>query len=217
MQMPQIRAVLFDFGLVLSGPPDPLAHRRMQAILNATDAELEVPYWRHRHDYDLGVLSGVEFWRVVSEELGHPPSDDEITELLRTDVDLWTQPNQPMIDWAITLQRAGVATGILSNIGDAMETGILERCSWLAGFPHHTFSHRLRIAKPDERIYHHAVAGIGNAAEATLFIDDRIENVEAARRVGLHAIQYSRHDTFLRELQHANVIGLPMPSSLIAK
>ncbi len=80
---------------------------------------------------------------------------------------------------------------------------ILERFSWLAGFPHHTFSHRLRIAKPDERIYHHAVEGIGHPAEATLFIDDRIENVEAARSVGLHAIQYSSHDSFLRELQDA--------------
>jgi putative hydrolase of the HAD superfamily len=215
--MPLIRAVLFDFGLVLSGPPDPVAHRRMETILNTTHAELEVPYWRHRHDYDLGVLSGVKFWRTIGDELRHPPSDEELAQLLQSDVDLWTQPNQPMIDWAITLQRAGIATGILSNIGDAMETGILERCSWLTGFPHYTFSHRLRIAKPDERIYHHAVAGIGHSAEATLFIDDRVENVEAARRVGLHAIQYSRHSSFLRELQDANLMGLPMPTSAIAQ
>ncbi|HEX5284612.1 MAG TPA: HAD family phosphatase [Bryocella sp.] len=215
--MPLIRAVLFDFGLVLSGPPDPVAHRRLETILHTTHAELEVPYWRHRHDYDLGVLSGVEFWRTVGNELRHPPGDDELAQLLEADVDLWTQPNQPMIDWAITLQDAGTSTGILSNIGDAMETGIIQRFSWLAGFRHHTFSHRLRIAKPDQRIYDHAINGIGHPAEATLFIDDRIENVEAARAAGLHAIQYSSHENFLRQLQEANVIGLPMPISLIAK
>lgn len=217
MQMPPIRAVLFDYGLVLSGPPDPLAHRRMETILNATHAELDVPYWRYRHDYDLGVLSGVEFWRIVGAELGHPPSDNELTQLLAADVDLWTQPNQPMIDWAIALQRVGIPTGILSNIGDAMETGIVERFSWLSGFQHHTFSHRLRIAKPNERIYHHAINGIGHPAKATLFIDDRIENVEAARSLGLHAIQYSNHDSFIRAFQDADIAGLPLPGSLITR
>lgn len=217
MQMPSIRAVLFDFGLVLSGPPDPLAHRRMETILNTTHAALEVPYWRYRHDYDLGVLSGVEFWRAVGADLGHPPREDELAQLLQADVDLWTQPNQPMIDWAMALQRVGISTGILSNMGDAMESGIIERFSWLAGFPHHTFSHRLRIAKPDERIYHHAINGVGQPAEATLFVDDRIENIEAARKVGLNAIQYSVHDSFVLAIQDANLTGIPLPSSLITR
>lgn len=215
--MPEIRAVLFDYGLVLSGPPDPLAHLRMEKILNATYAELEVPYWRYRHDYDLGELSGVEFWRKVSADLGHELTNHELTHLLQADIDLWTQPNQPMIDWAIALQGAGIPTGILSNLGDAMEDGILGRLSWLAGFHHQTFSHRLRMAKPDERIYRHAIAGIGQPAEGTLFIDDRIENVDAARSVGLHAIQYSSHGGFLRALQDANVTGLPLPTSLITQ
>ncbi len=217
MQMPEIRAVLFDFGLVLSGPPDPVAHGRMETILNTTHAELEVAYWRHRHDYDLGILSGVQFWRAVGRELGHPPNDGELAQLLQADVDLWTQPNQPMIDWAMALQRSGITTGILSNMGDAMETGIVERCSWLTGFPHHTFSHRLRIAKPDQRIYHHAIGGIGHPAEATLFIDDRIENIEAARSLGLNAIQYNSHGSFLPALQDMNVTGLPLPAPLVTQ
>ena len=213
--MPQIRAVLFDFGQVLSGPPDPLAWRRMQMILNTTDAALHNSYWRHRHDYDLGVLNGVDFWRTVGDELGHPLTEAELAQLLEIDVDLWTQPNQPMIDWTISLQSAGVPTGILSNMGDAMETGIFDRCSWLSGFPHHTFSHRLKIAKPDERIYHHAIKGIDQAPDATLFLDDRIENVEAARSVGLNAIHYTTDEALLRSLQKFNLADLPMPACAI--
>jgi len=210
--MPQIRAVLFDFGLVLCGPPDPLAWRRLLLILDTTDSALHESYWRHRHDYDLGVLSGVGFWQTVGADLGHPPSSSELAQLLEADADLWTKPNQSMIDWAIALQSAGVPTGILSNMGDAMEAGIFERCSWLAGFRHHTFSHRLRIAKPDERIYHHAINGIGHPAEATLFLDDRIENIEAARSVGLHAIQYTCDETLMRSLQEVDLTGLPLPA-----
>jgi|SRR6185437_3069103 len=118
-----------------------------------------------------------------------------------------------MIDWATALQSAGVTTGILSNMGDAMEAGIRARFAWLAAFRHATYSHSLGIVKPDERIYVHAIAGIGEPAETTLFIDDRIENVEAARAVGLHALQYTTHEDFLRELQTENFTGLPLPAA----
>ena len=212
--MPPIRAVLFDFGQVLSGPPDPLARRRMETILNTTPSDLQTAYWRHRDDYDLGVLNGTSFWQTVGAELAHPPTGEELAQLLQADVDLWTHPNQPMIDWAAALQRARISTGILSNMGDTMEAGIHTRFPWIDRFSHRTFSHRLGIAKPDERIYRHAIAGVGEPAEVTLFIDDRIENIEAARTVGLHAIHYTTHDEFLRAFRDANFTGLPLPAAV---
>jgi putative hydrolase of the HAD superfamily len=213
--MPLIRAVLFDYGLVLSAPPDPHAWCRMHAILNAQDPSFHDAYWHHRHNYDLGVLSGDRYWRTVGNDLHRDPSTDDLTALLDADVDLWTQPNQPMIAWAGLLQRSNIATGILSNIGDAMEDGIGRRCPWLAQFQHLTFSHRLRIAKPDERIYHHAVAGLGVAPAETLFLDDRLENVEAARAVGLNAIQYATHEDFLRDFTAGQFTGLPLPGKTV--
>lgn len=212
--MPLIRAVLFDFGLVLSGPPDPVAQRRMETILNITDAELRPAYWRHREDYDLGILTGARFWQVVGSELGHSPTDDELAQLLAADVALWTQPNQPIIDWAFALQSAGTLTGILSNMGDAMEDGITARFPWVSNFTERTFSHRLGIAKPDERIYRHAISGLGVPPEQILFLDDRPENVEAARALHMQAIQYSRHEDFLRSFDDGSFTGVPRPSAL---
>lgn len=209
--MPQIQAVLFDYGLVLSGPPDPLAWRRMQAILNVKDPEFHDAYWRHRHNYDLGVLDGRAYWHAVAADLNRSFDAEQLGALIHADVELWTQPNQPMIDWAHALQSAGTRTAILSNIGDAMETGITQRFPWLAQFAHQTFSHRLRIAKPDERIYRHTITALSVAPEEALFIDDRIENVDAARAVGIHAIQYVSHEAFLRELDSCGFSGLALP------
>lgn len=214
--MPQIRAVLFDFGLVLSGPPDPIARQRMEGILGTTHPELRAAYWRHRDDYDLGVLNGVSFWRAVAAELARPLTEDDLAQILQADVELWTQPNQPMIDWAAALQGAGISTGILSNMGDAMETGIVARFPWIAGFAHCTFSHRLGMVKPDGRIYRHAIAAVGEPAGTILFIDDRIENVEAGRAAGLHAIQYCSHEHFLRDFHSARFDGLPLPTVITA-
>jgi putative hydrolase of the HAD superfamily len=212
--MPEIRAVLFDYGLVLSGPPDPLAWGRMQTVLNVADPDFHDAYWRHRHDYDLGVLDAYKYWHTVAADVGRSLTSTELDALLAADVDLWTQPNQPMIDWAQSLQSAGTRTAILSNMPEAVENGILRRFPWMAQFTHHTFSHRLGIAKPDERIYSHAISAVAVAPEEALFIDDRIENIEAARALGIHAIQYVSHDAFLRELESRRFSGLLLPEQL---
>ena len=199
--MRTISAVLFDYGLVLTGPADPAARATMQRVLGVEDALVQAAYWRYRDAYDRGTLSGVEYWHAVARDVGRTLDAKSLPELITADNALWTQPNEPMIDWAARLQRAGMKTGILSNIGDEMEAGVRSRFAWLAEFAHHTFSHRLGIAKPDAAIYLHAIQGLGVVPEEILFIDDRLENIEAARAVGMMAVQYPGHEAFLAEME----------------
>jgi putative hydrolase of the HAD superfamily len=207
-----VHAVLFDYGLVLSGPPDPAAKQRMKTLLAAQDDPFRTAYWRSRHAYDLGDLNSDAYWHTVATDLGRTLTPEQLTSLKSADVDLWTQPNVAMIDWAAELQRAGILTGILSNIGDAMEQGVMARFPWMAAFNHHTFSHRLRIAKPDLEIYHHAAKGLGVPPTQILFIDDRAENIAAAETVGMHAIQYTDHPSFIAAMQQQGLEHLLSPS-----
>ncbi len=207
----KISAVLFDYGLVLTGPPDPAAWERMRSLFGVEEPAFHAAYWQHRPDYDRGTLSGVRFWQAVGTDLGHTPSSSDIAALIEADNDLWTQPNQPMIDWAAHLQANGVRTGILSNLGDEMETGVLARCGWLADFDHHTFSHRLNTIKPDPAIYRHAAGGLEVPLERVLFIDDREDNIAGARAVGMQAIQYTEYPAFLGAMQAAGFGDLLAP------
>ena len=52
-------------------------------------------------------------------------------------------------------------------------------------------SARVGVAKPDRRIYEIAAELAGAAPERCLFVDDRPENVDAARSLGMTAIHYS--------------------------
>lgn len=200
--MLSVKAVLFDYGLVLSGPPDPAAWQRLQLLLDAGEAAFHAAYWQHRDAYDRGSLTAEAYWQQVAQDLDRPLDEPTIQQLIDTDTDVWTQPNQPMIDWAAALQRAGMKTGILSNIGAAMEVGVLARCPWLADFRHYTFSHRLKLAKPDPAIYRHAVEGLNVAPSEILFIDDREENILAAHAAGMQAVRYTTHDAFLRAMKN---------------
>jgi putative hydrolase of the HAD superfamily len=198
--MTPINAVLFDYGLVLSGPPDPSARLKMQQVLNVDEPSLQTAYWKHRDNYDRGILSGVAYWHQVAADLHRTLDAASLAALIHADNALWTQPNQPMIDWAQSLQRAGIKTGILSNIGDEMEAGIRARFPWLAQFTHHTFSHRHGIAKPDPAIYLLAAVGLDTPPPHILFIDDKPENILAAQAAGMVAVQYTGHEAFTAEM-----------------
>ncbi len=199
--MNSIKAVLFDFGQVLSLPADPAVWQQILAISGLSDADLDREYWAHRHAYDRGILTGQTYWQSVAAGSQTSFTSAQIAALIAADTELWSRLNLPMVEWAQRLQRAGIRTGILSNIGDAMADGLIAKFDWISGFDHCTWSHTLKLAKPEAAIYHCAAEGLATAPANILFIDDRQENIEAAQAAGMQAIQYLNHAAFEQEMQ----------------
>ena len=56
--MAPVQAVLFDYGMVLSAPPDPAAWLRMKDVTGLTEDLFHHGYWAHRHAYDRGEAAG---------------------------------------------------------------------------------------------------------------------------------------------------------------
>jgi len=189
-------AVLFDYGKVLSLPADAAAWARIRTLTGLSEETLHRLYWAHRDAYDNGTLSGVAYWETIAREGGFAMDSSLLTSLLAADIDVWGQMNEPMVAWARRLQERGIKTGILSNIGDAMETGLRRRFDWIGNFTHATWSHRHKIIKPAAAIYELAVEGLGCPAASVLFVDDREENVRGAVAAGLQGILYTTHDAF---------------------
>jgi putative hydrolase of the HAD superfamily len=201
-----VQAVLFDYGMVLCAAPDVEQRKRMEELLHADSESFGEAYWRFRDAYDRGALTGTTYWEAVAEALGQRLNIATLEDLIAADTVHWGQPNEAMIAWAAALRKAGVPTGILSNLGDAMEAGLRARLPWLKDFSHTTFSHRLGMAKPDAAIYEHAIEGLDVKAEEILFIDDREENIVAAREAGMVALRYGDHAAFVEALQ---AVGFP--------
>jgi putative hydrolase of the HAD superfamily len=196
-----IRAVLFDYGLVLTGPPDPAAWSRMQQITGLSEPAFSDAYWAPRHDYDRGHHTGREYWQAVGQHAELTLKPSQIDALIGEDTALWTRPNQPMVDWAQRLQAAGTPTGILSNLGDEMMHGVLATFPWINRFQHRVWSHTLKLAKPDPQIYAASARGLHLPAASILFVDDREDNIAGALAAGMQAIRYPDQQSFLREMQ----------------
>ena len=210
-----IRAVIFDYGMVLSNPADPAAHERMIAVSGLSREELDRHYWKNRHNYDLG-MKGRDFWEKVAGDAGTTFTSEQIGNLIESDILMWTSLNEEMLGWVVALQNAGFRTAILSNMVWEILGYMRQEFGWLAHFQHHTWSCELGIGKPDPAIYIHTCEGLDVLPSETLFLDDKPENVAAAEQVGLHAIQFSsieqlRKDLVARGLQQS----LPVPGATL--
>jgi putative hydrolase of the HAD superfamily len=208
----QIEAVLFDYGMVLSGPPNSAAWTQLRTISGLSEEGLHREYWAYRHAYDRGTHTGPDYWHLIAAGNNTTFDSTQIAALLAADTDLWGDLNQPMIEWVQQLQRAGIRTGILSNMPDAMADGLLAKHGhWIEAFDHRTWSYALKLAKPELEIYRHAVEGLATEPAKILFIDDRANNIEAARAVGMQAIQYVSHAQFIEEMYARGFAALLHP------
>ncbi len=74
--------------------------------------------------------------------------------------------------------------------------------SKMSDFVHYAhYSHHLGMRKPDEEIYLHVLNKHDLTAERTLFLDDRLDNVEAARSTGIDAVQVKHPDQIFEILK----------------
>jgi putative hydrolase of the HAD superfamily len=210
-----IRGVIFDYGMVISNPADPAAHERMIAVSGLSQEEFDRHYWQNRHSYDLG-MKGPAYWKKIAKDAGITLTPEQIDLLIESDILMWTSLNEEMLGWVVALQNAGFRTAILSNMVWEILGYMRQEFGWLSHFHHHTWSCELGIGKPDPAIYIHTCEQLDLLPSETLFLDDKAENIAAAEKVGLNAIQFSsieqlRKDLAARGLQH----GLPTPGAQV--
>ena len=98
-------------------------------------------------------------------------------------------------------------------MGDNVLESVEREFDWIHRFDVLVWSYQLRIAKPDPAIYRHTLAKLGIRPEETLFLDDKLVNVEAARALGMQAFQFSTVEQ-LRADMISSGLGqtLPLPS-----
>jgi putative hydrolase of the HAD superfamily len=196
-----LSAVIFDYGLVLSGPAEPAARARLLEISGLAPEVFDTHYWKHRLDYDRGTLNGRTYWQTIADDTGLLLTPDKIVALIEQDVLLWASVNSIMLDWVVRVQGMGMKTGILSNMGEDLLAHMRENFSWLQSFNHLTWSCELDLVKPEAAIYQHTLAKLGVRAEEALFLDDKIENIEGARLVGMHALLFRDSKTLQADLE----------------
>jgi putative hydrolase of the HAD superfamily len=207
-----LRAVIFDYGRVLTGPPDLDAHAALVRITGLSSERFENLYWTDRQAYDEGSLTGLEFWRKLVRDAGLNLNESAIEELNLWDARMWTKADPAMLAWQLALKERGLLTAIVSNMGDAVHQHMERELSWLGRFDVLVWSYQLRMAKPDAAIYRYALERLETLPEETLFIDDRPENVDTAIALGMRGLIFSTVEKLRADLIDSGLNReLPLP------
>ncbi len=208
-----LRAVIFDYGMVLTGQPNADAHDAMVRITGLSHDRFEELYWADRHAYDEGKLTGLQFWQNLVRDAKLNLDASAIDELNAWDARMWTTQNPAMLAWQYELKQHGLRTAILSNMGDTVLASIQREFDWLPRFDVLIWSFEHKMAKPDPAIYALTLERLGTRPEEALFIDDRMANIEAARALGLLAIQFYTIENLRENLVAAGLDSqLPLPA-----
>jgi putative hydrolase of the HAD superfamily len=207
-----LRAVVFDYGMVLTGLPNSEAHAEMVRITGLPVDRFESLYWTDRHAYDEGKLSGAAFWQKFVHDAKLDLDGPAVDELNRWDARMWTTQNPAMVAWQARLKERGLLTAILSNMGDSVLDSIQREFDWIDRFDVLVWSYQLHIAKPDPEIYLHTLQRLGTRPDETLFLDDKRVNVDAALALGIKAIQFTTIGHLREDLVAARLENdLPLP------
>lgn len=204
-----LRAVIFDYGEVLSKPRNEQFHRLLLETAGLPEDLFEKLYWRYRLDFDANILNGSTYWQRIAQDAGTRFTVEQMERLNELDARMWMDLDPTLLAWAAAIRKAGLKTGILSNMGVGVLRYMRQDFAWLRQFDQLTWSCELGVVKPDPAIYHHAIRELGVKPEEALFIDNLEANIVGARAAGLHGLHFTGVEDLSRAL-HRTAFDLPL-------
>jgi len=186
--MPDIRAVVFDFGGVLFDWSAEYLYRE----LIPDDEERRwflthvcSPAWNLKQDGGRLIAEGEAELIVL-----HPDRAD----LIRAFYGQWPKTLRGLLDDGVALleqlHAAGVPLYGLTNWSAETYHHVEDKYDFMTRFRHVVVSGRIGMVKPDPRIFAHLLEHVREPAEHCVFIDDNAKNAEAATALGLHGITH---------------------------
>jgi putative hydrolase of the HAD superfamily len=190
---------MLDYGGVMAHHQTDSDQAKLAQIAGIPKELFTELYWSERADYDRDAISGTEYWQTIARRAGTALTERIIQELIDFDNSSWMQFDTAMWEWIEQLRAAGKHVGLISNMPRDLGEALKSRTQKLSNFDQVTLSYEIHAVKPEPAMYEHCLEGLDTPPEQTLFLDDRIENVQGAELLGIRAMQFtSRDDVLLR-------------------
>jgi len=204
-----IRAVLFDFGRVISSSPfEAFAHLETERGLpvdfirtvNATNPDTNAWARLERGEVDPETFGSL--WSDEARALGHDLDGRLVLERLAGEI------RPAMVD-AIRSCRTKYKTACLTNNFTRAEAVLSEEVAGVYRlFDAILESRVLGVRKPDPRFYELACEALDVEPDECVFLDDLGVNLKPARQLGMHTIKVTDPGVALHEL--GELVGLPL-------
>lgn len=187
-----IRAIIFDFG-GLFNTGSLRAALRCIAEQHGKNAVRILEISRAAWD-DAKIGDDESFWQTCAEYCGISP-DDFFNEFLEQFVF-----DNAMLKYAKQLSSQ-YRLAMLTNNARRWFEHYRAKYQLDALFSCIVASYEIRVAKPDERAYRYVLKELNVAAQECVYVDDSVENVEAAAKIGMRIVQYTTIEELREEIK----------------
>ena len=109
------------------------------------------------------------------------------------------------IPWIMDLKSKGYKVLVLSNLSNKTLSECEKDMKFLNYIDGGILSFRDGVVKPEPEIYRLLIERYFLNPEECVFLDDRRENIEAARKFGMHGIVFTTREEALKELEALGV------------
>jgi 2-haloacid dehalogenase len=208
------RAIVFDLGGVLLDWNPRYLYRQLfagdEAAMERFLAEVCTMEWHHAHD-----LGAPPERTCTALAHAHPEQAELIWAWSRRSEEMIAGPIDGTVAILSELRTAGVPCYALTNMERETYPLRRERFPFLSWFDGTVVSGLEGVAKPDPAIFELLLDRFDLDPADTLFIDDSPVNVNAARSVGMRALEFDSPDQLRRALQDAGLldgVSPPAPS-----
>lgn len=145
---------------------------------------VKAPIWS---ELDRGVLTEEQAISLAIDKT--PELEGRIRQFYSNPVGLVVKREQT-IPWVEGYKKRGFGLYILSNYPESFWKAHTADFDFLPLMDGETVSYREKVIKPDPEIYRRLLRRYSLTAGECVFTDDKADNVEAARSVGLHAVLF---------------------------
>ena len=182
--------MLFDLGGVLF-------HWKDEWLFDEVSRELRIPFDKIKERFNtnisdlfIGKISEKEFWQKI------PGADKINPQIISQTFHQKSKLDTKILSIARSLKKRGFGVGILSNI--TPETRKILPKNWIKEFDHVFFSDQIKLAKPDSEIFTYVTRALSE--HEIILIDDKLENVDAAKKYGIDSILFGERQGLFDEI-----------------
>lgn len=194
-----IKAVIFDIGGILEPPFDDVLLPELATMLGMPEPRLRERRAGAAVALSEGRMTLRDFYARAVADGERPVDPDAVVARHLAVYGAATATLDARVLALIRELRPRHVVACLTNT--EVEVGRFNRERGLfAHFDRAFLSTELGLLKPGRAIFERTLAELGCAPLEAVFTDDKLENAEGARAVGMHAIHYRDFEGFSREL-----------------
>jgi epoxide hydrolase-like predicted phosphatase len=192
-----LKAAIFDWGGVLMRTVDASGRRKWERKLGLPQYTVDrvVHGSRSWKQAQSGEITDAEYWADVAQQLG---LDDESLRSFRREYFAGDRLDDEMMSFIRDL-RPRIKTALLSNASPHL-INLLEQLAVTDAFDEIVISGVVGVQKPDPAIYRIVLDRLDLTPEETVFVDDFVQNIQAAEQLGMHTLHFRRDMDWQSEL-----------------